>query len=132
MLGLILNAAVLWTNRYLDAAVAELRENSREGRRILDEDVARLSPLKHTNLNVLGRYHFAASQPSQGLRPLRDPQTVEVDEDDESERLARVRQGPVSPAGYRGTSMVLFCGPVAAWQPPAASLVRATPRLLRR
>ncbi|MFI6597267.1 Tn3 family transposase [Nonomuraea sp. NPDC050536] len=46
-----------WTTRYLDAAVAQLRA---EGHEIRDEDVARLSPLKHRNLNVLGRYSFAA------------------------------------------------------------------------
>ena len=69
-LGLVLNAVVLWTTRYIDAAVAQLRA---EGHEIRDEDVARLSPLKHKNLNVLGRYSFTASQPGDGLRPLRDP-----------------------------------------------------------
>ncbi|MDF6043794.1 hypothetical protein LRD69_16990 [Streptomyces sp. JH14] len=38
------------------------------------EDITRLSPLKHRNLNVLGRYGFAAStQADGGLRLLRDP-----------------------------------------------------------
>lgn len=49
---------------------------------MLDEDVARLSPLKHANLNCLGRYSFRSSPPIQGLRPLRDPDTVDFDEDD--------------------------------------------------
>jgi Tn3 transposase DDE domain len=71
---------VLWTTRYIDAAVAQLRAECYE---IKDEDISRLSPLK--NLNVLGRYSFAASTPAGGgLRPLRDPDTVELDEDDEA------------------------------------------------
>jgi hypothetical protein len=49
-LGLVLNAVVLWTTRYIEA-VAQLRP---EGHEIRDEDIARLSPLKHRNLNVLG------------------------------------------------------------------------------
>lgn len=82
-LGLVLNAVVLWTTRYIDAAVARLRA---EGHEIRDENVARLCPLKHRNLNlnVLGRYSFTASTPAGGaLRPLRDPDAVELDEDDE-------------------------------------------------
>jgi TnpA family transposase len=79
-LGLVLNAVVLWTTRYIDAAVAQLRA---EGHDIRDEDVARLSPLKHKNLNVLGRYSFTASQPVDGLRPLRDPEAVDLDDDDD-------------------------------------------------
>lgn len=55
LLGLVLNAVVLWTTRYIDAAVAQLRV---EGHEVRDEDVARLSPLKHRNLNVLGRYNY--------------------------------------------------------------------------
>jgi hypothetical protein len=46
----------------------------------------RLSPLKHRNLNVLGRYSFTASTPAAGaLRPLRDPDAagLGLDEDDE-------------------------------------------------
>ncbi|GGW71573.1 hypothetical protein FHS32_004185 [Streptomyces albaduncus] len=79
-LGLVLNAIVLWTTRYIDAAVAQLRA---EGHEIRDEDVARLSPLKHKNLNVLGRYSFTASVPAAGaLRPLRDPDAPELDEDE--------------------------------------------------
>ncbi|MFI5809075.1 Tn3 family transposase [Streptomyces sp. NPDC051561] len=79
-LGLVLNAVVLWTTRYIDAAVDQLRA---EGHEIRDEDVARLSPLKHKNLNVLGRYSFTASQPVDGLRPLRDPDAVLLDDDDD-------------------------------------------------
>ncbi|MFJ9181379.1 Tn3 family transposase [Streptomyces sp. NPDC102360] len=79
-LGLVLNAVVLWTTKYIDAAVAQLRA---EGHEIRDEDIARLSPLKHKNLNVLGRYSFTPSTPAGGLRPLRDPDAVGLDEDDD-------------------------------------------------
>jgi TnpA family transposase len=79
-LGLVLNAMVLWTTRYIDAAVEKLRT---EGHEIRDEDIARLSPLKHRNLSVLGRYSFTASNPAEGdLRPLRDPDAPELDEDE--------------------------------------------------
>jgi len=63
-LGLVLNAVVLWTTRYIDAAVAQLKA---EGHEIRDEDIARLSPLKHRNLNVLGRYSF--TPPSRRAAP---------------------------------------------------------------
>ncbi|SEG81806.1 Tn3 transposase DDE domain-containing protein [Thermomonospora echinospora] len=72
---------VLWTTRYIDAAVDQLRA---EGHEIVGEDVARLSPLKHRNLNVLGRYSFTASTAAGGdLRPLRDLAAPELDEDDD-------------------------------------------------
>lgn len=78
-----LNAVVLWTTRYIDAAVGQLRV---EGREMRDEDVARLSPLKHRNLNVLGRYSFTVSTPAGGdLRPLRDPDAVELDDDEDGQ-----------------------------------------------
>ncbi|MDQ0700989.1 hypothetical protein QF048_007516 [Streptomyces sp. W4I9-2] len=80
-LGLVLNAIVLWTTRYIDAAVAQLRA---EGHEIREEDIARLSPLKHRNLNLFGRYSFTASTPAAGaLRPLRDPDASALDEDDD-------------------------------------------------
>ena len=41
-LGLVLNAVVLWNTRYLDAAPSKLRAS---GYPVLDENVARLSPL---------------------------------------------------------------------------------------
>ena len=78
-LGLVVNAVALWTTRYIDAAVTQLRA---EGHEIRNEDVARLSPLKHRKLNVLGRYSFTASVPREGLRPLRDPDADELDDDD--------------------------------------------------
>ncbi|MBO0914081.1 hypothetical protein J1C73_07040 [Streptomyces laculatispora] len=46
----------------LNAAVGELRALPVEERKhdVLDEDVARFFPLKHADLNVLGRYSFRA------------------------------------------------------------------------
>ncbi|MFJ2622796.1 hypothetical protein ACIO6T_05160 [Streptomyces sp. NPDC087532] len=45
------------------------------------EVAARLSPLKHANLDVLGRCGFRASTPAgDGPRPLRDPAGVEPDD----------------------------------------------------
>ncbi len=82
-LGLVLNAVVLWTTKYI-AAVAQLRA---EGHEIRDEDIARLSPLKHRNLNLLGRYSFTASVPAAGsLRPLREPDAPGLGEDDDGEQ----------------------------------------------
>lgn len=80
-LGLVLHAIVLWTRKYIDAAVAQLRAGGHE---IRDEDIARLSPLKHRNLNLLGRYSFTAQVPAAGaLRPLRNPDGPELDDDDD-------------------------------------------------
>ncbi|MFJ1838115.1 Tn3 family transposase [Streptomyces sp. NPDC088175] len=79
-LGLVLNAIVLWTTRYIDAAVARIRAEGHETR---DEDIDRLSRLKHRNLNLLGRYSFTASSPAaDALRPLRDLDAPELDEDE--------------------------------------------------
>ncbi|WSB75092.1 transposase [Streptomyces sp. NBC_01775] len=62
------------------AAVAQLQA---QGHELREEDIARLSPLKHRNLNLLGRYSFTASTPAAGvLRPLRDPDAPELDEDE--------------------------------------------------
>lgn len=71
-LGLVVNAVVLWTTRYQQAALDQLRA---EGHEIRDEDEARLSPLGTGHINVLGRYHFELLEPvARGeLRPLRDP-----------------------------------------------------------
>ncbi|MFG2386487.1 Tn3 family transposase [Streptomyces avermitilis] len=84
-LGLVLNAAGLCTTRHLDAAVDQLRDLSPAEREhdALDEDVARLSPLKHANLNVLGRYSIRASVPARGgLHALHEPAVVGLDDED--------------------------------------------------
>lgn len=71
-LGLVLNMIVLWNTIYIEATLAQLRK---EGFKIKDEDIARLSPLVYEHINMLGRYSFAVPDSvAQGrLRPLRDP-----------------------------------------------------------
>jgi hypothetical protein len=63
---------VLWNTLYMEAALAQLRE---EGYPVSDEDVRRLSPLLHEHINMLGRYSFLMSEAiAQGaLRPLCQP-----------------------------------------------------------
>jgi hypothetical protein len=74
-----------WANLTGTPALVATGRSARrsEGHEIRDEDVARLSPLRHKNLNVLGRYSFTASQPFDGLRPLRDPDAADLDDDDD-------------------------------------------------
>ncbi len=71
-LGLVTNMVILWNTRYMDKALGELRAN---GAIVKDEDVARLSPLGFSHINVLGRYDFKlADEIKDGqLRALRDP-----------------------------------------------------------
>ncbi len=61
---------MLWQTLYMDQALSALRQRGEEPRA---EDVARLSPLVHSNLNVLGHYSFDLSpEVARGnLRPLR-------------------------------------------------------------
>jgi TnpA family transposase len=75
-LGLVTNAVVLWNTRYQQAALDQLRA---EGYDVLDEDVARLSPLGSEHVGMLGRYHFELPRDvARGeLRPLRDPNAPE-------------------------------------------------------
>jgi hypothetical protein len=48
---------------------------------VRNEDVARLSPLGHEHINMLGRYAFTLPEPvARGeLRPLRSPATLSDD-----------------------------------------------------
>jgi hypothetical protein len=71
-LGLVLNMIVLWNTAYMEAALAQLRA---EGHPINDADVARLSPLLHEHINMMGRYSFSVpdSVARGELRPLRNP-----------------------------------------------------------
>jgi Tn3 transposase DDE domain len=71
-LGLVTNAVVLWNTIYMQASLSHLRELSIEVR---EEDEARLSPLGHKHLNVLGHYSFTLAESilKGGLRPLKDP-----------------------------------------------------------
>ena len=75
-LGLVVNAIVLWNTRYMQVALDELRSI---GHPVKDEDVARLTPLLHEHVNMLGKYDFTlAEEVAQGqLRPLRDPSSLE-------------------------------------------------------
>ena len=71
-LGLVLNMIVLWNTVYMEAALDRLRQ---DGYPVQNEDVARLSPLLHEHINMLGRYSFSVPEAvAKGeLRPLRDP-----------------------------------------------------------
>jgi TnpA family transposase len=71
-LGLVVNIIILWNTLYMDAILAQLRQ---EGFLVRDEDEARLSPLAHDHINMLGRYSFAVPDAvTRGeLRPLRNP-----------------------------------------------------------
>jgi TnpA family transposase len=71
-LGLVLNMIVLWTTRYMDAALNYLRET---GFAVREEDVERLSPLVSEHINFVGKYHFSLSEEVQRgeLRPFHDP-----------------------------------------------------------
>lgn len=76
VLGLVLNAVVLWNTRYTDAALARRRA---DGHPPSDADAARLSPLIDAHLNVHGRYAFTPPV-GHDLRPLRDPaESADVD-----------------------------------------------------
>jgi hypothetical protein len=63
-LGLVVNAIILWNTIYMDAAIDQLRVEGRvEGFDVRDEEVARLSPLAHEHINMLGRYAFTLPEP---------------------------------------------------------------------
>ena len=77
-LGLVVNVIILWNTRYTGATLDWLRELGEETATV---DVARLSPLKHGHINVLGRYHFEVAEDvaAGALRPLRDPDAISID-----------------------------------------------------
>jgi TnpA family transposase len=68
-LGLVTNAVVLWNTIYMQAALDHLQN---QPGKIREEDEARLSPLVHGHLNVLGRYSFSLNEQVKNgqLRPL--------------------------------------------------------------
>lgn len=72
-LGLVVNMIVLWNTIYMEAVLDQLRA---EGHEVRDEDVARLSPLIHEHINMLGRYSFNVPEAVMRgeLRALRDPE----------------------------------------------------------
>ncbi|VVP31306.1 Tn3 family transposase [Pseudomonas fluorescens] len=71
-LGLVTNALVLWNTIYMQAALGHLKQ---QGEETVENDEARLSPLSHKHVNMLGHYSFTlAEQVSRGqLRPLKQP-----------------------------------------------------------
>ncbi|MFD4814589.1 Tn3 family transposase, partial [Streptomyces sp. NPDC058418] len=73
-LGLVLNALVLFTTRYMDAAVTQPWADDFDVR---DKDVGRLSPFVRHHVNMLGRYSFQPPDLPGGLRPLRAPETAD-------------------------------------------------------
>lgn len=68
-LGLVVNIIVLWNTMYMTAAIDQLKL---QGFLVKEEDVARLSPLTHEHINMLGRYSFTIpDEVANGkLRPL--------------------------------------------------------------
>lgn len=69
-LGLVVNVLVLWNTYYIDVALSYLKK---QGETLTQEDIARLSPLGHEHINMVGRYHFhlPESLKNGGIRPLR-------------------------------------------------------------
>jgi TnpA family transposase len=79
VLGLVLNAVVLWATVYLNAAIRQLKT---QGYPVLDEDAARLSPFVRKHLGVHGTYSFAMPDLQPGAsRKLRDPDAPDEEED---------------------------------------------------
>ena len=71
-LGVVVNMIVLWNTIYMQAALDQHRA---DGHSVRPEDEARLSPLGHEHINLMGRYSFAVPESvARGeLRPLRNP-----------------------------------------------------------
>jgi TnpA family transposase len=73
-LNLIVTAIILWNTRYLERAVATLRQTED----VPDHLLAHLSPLGWEHINLTGDYIWVAlqetSENSNGLRPLRTPE----------------------------------------------------------
>lgn len=68
-LGLVTNAVVLWNTLYMQEALSHLRQS---GEIPEEEHLARLSPLIHGHINMLGHYTFSLSEDilNGELRPL--------------------------------------------------------------
>lgn len=75
-LGLVLNMIVLRNTSYMEATLNQLRA---DGFEVKDEDVAKLSPLLHEHITMLGWYSFSVPDAvTKGeLRPLRNPASDE-------------------------------------------------------
>lgn len=70
-MGLVTNAVVLWNTIYMQAALAHLRT---QGKTLNEKDIARLSPLCHGHINMLGHYSFTLAElvKKGHLRPLKE------------------------------------------------------------
>ena len=68
-LGLVTNAVVLWYTLYMQEVLSHLRAT---GETPHDEHIARISPLMHGHINMLGHYTFALPEDIMKgeLRPL--------------------------------------------------------------
>ena len=97
-LGLVLNAVVLWTTRYLDAAVDQLRAErpaTRGGRR-------QASPPKTANLaNTRSAASTAIVLTACACRPLRDPDAPKSDEDYDGGQQRRRGADQITPIRAR-------------------------------
>lgn len=71
-LDLVLNMVVLWTTRYMNAALDYLRKT---GFDVREEDLQRLSPLVSHHINFVGKYHFSLPEEVKRgeLRPFYNP-----------------------------------------------------------
>jgi len=73
-LNLVVTAIILWNTRYLERAVATLRQSTN----VPDHLLAHLSPLGWEHVNLTGDYvwggQYSASENTGGLRPLRATQ----------------------------------------------------------
>ena len=58
-LGLVTNAVILWNTMYMQASLACIKQ---QGHEISQEDIARISPLRHDHINMLGQYSFALDE----------------------------------------------------------------------
>ena len=67
-LNLLTNAVVVWNTVYMQAAIAQLRQ---EGFPIRDDDLAHLSPARYEHINPYGKYSFMLELEPDQLRPLR-------------------------------------------------------------
>lgn len=54
-LGLVTNAVILWNTMYMQASLELIKQ---KGIEVSAEDIARISPLRHEHINMLGHYSF--------------------------------------------------------------------------
>lgn len=75
-LGLVTNALVLWNTIYMQASLDHLKQ---QGEDVKEEDKARLSPLSHKHVNILGHYSFTLTEQilNGQLRPLKQPSELD-------------------------------------------------------